>query len=158
MHANSLKLAETLCMANKIIRRGVMLLYLIAINCLVHAQQTGKTYLFKNGNWFNGSLFEKKEMYVRNGVFISKPSKAADSTIDLNGMYIVPPFAEAHTHLLEGIGDADARIQNYLKDGVFYVKNPNNVQEWTKTIYARLNKPQTIDAVFANGGITGVGG
>lgn len=145
-------------MANKIILRGAVLIYLIVINCLAHAQQTGKTYLFKNGNWFNGSLFEKKEMYVRNGVFIAKPSKSADSTINLNGMYIIPPFAEAHTHLLEGIGDVDARIQNYLKDGVFYVKNPNNVQEWTKNLYAKINKPQTLDAVFANGGITSAGG
>jgi hypothetical protein len=130
---------------------------LIFLQLALSAQQTGKTYAYKNGYWFNGNDFELKEMHVKNGMFVPRQRKA-DSVIDLKGMYIVPPFAEAHTHLLEGIGDVDARIQNYLSDGVFYVKNPNNVQEWTKNIYSKINNPNSLDAVFANAGITGAGG
>src|SRR4051812_40297716 len=82
------------------------------------------TYRYINGQWFNGRSFDKKVMYSVNGVFTDSPGKI-DSTIDLKNQFIVPPFSEAHTHALEGIGNMDARIQRYLKDGVFYVKNPN---------------------------------
>lgn len=116
-----------------------------------------KTYLYKNGYWFNGKGFEKKDMCVRSGYFVT-PGTGADSIIDMQDMYIIPPFAEAHTHFLEGIGDVDARIKNYLRDGVFYVKNPNNVLEWTRTIHSKVNTPLSLDAVFANAGITGPGG
>ncbi|HEY0677946.1 MAG TPA: amidohydrolase family protein [Chitinophagaceae bacterium] len=117
-----------------------------------------KIYRFKNGFWFNGSAFVKKDMFVRDGMFIRSATNAADSVIDLNGMYIIPPFAEAHTHILEGVGNVDERIRNYLNDGVFYVKNPNNVLEWTKSIFSKINTPSSLDASFANAGITGPGG
>jgi imidazolonepropionase-like amidohydrolase len=144
-------------MTKKIFSTGVLLIVCL-LPLAVVAQQNGKTYRYTNGHWFNGNDFEQKEMYVKNGVFTSPRNGKADSVIDLKGMYIVPPFAEAHTHLLEGIGDADARIKSYLRDGVFYVKNPNNVQEWTKTIYAKINNANSLDAVFANAGITAAGG
>lgn len=136
--------------------RALMLCLVSGASFVSVAQPTGKTYLFRNGNWFNGNEFEKKEMHVRNGVFV-RPGKS-DSVIDLGGMYVIPPFAEAHTHLLEGIGNIEERINNYLHDGVFYVKNPNNVLEWTKTIFEKINIPSSLDASFANAGITGPGG
>jgi imidazolonepropionase-like amidohydrolase len=139
---------------------GFLLLLLLVLTGLkfIDVERTDeKTYLYRNGYWFNGTDFVKKDMYVRDGYFVAASSRA-DSLIDLQNMYIVPPFGEAHTHLLEGIGDVDARIKNYLHDGVFYVKNPNNVLEWTKTIHSKVNTPLSLDAVFANAGITGPGG
>jgi imidazolonepropionase-like amidohydrolase len=137
---------------------ALTLLALIGLNYTTPRHPNHKTYLYHNGYWFNGEQFIQKNMYVKEGVFISATGVKADSVIDLNGMYIVPPFAEAHTHILEGIGDVDARIKSYLRDGVFYVKNPNNVVEWTKTIYTKINIPSSLDASFANAGITGPGG
>lgn len=133
----------------------VLLLVVTALNFIDKTDE--KTYLYKNGYWFNGTDFQKKDMYVRNGYFVAAGAHA-DSVIDLQEMYIIPPFGEAHTHFLEGIGDVDSRIKNYLRDGVFYVKNPNNVLEWTKTIHSKVNIPSSLDAVFANAGITGPGG
>ncbi|MGB8192477.1 MAG: amidohydrolase family protein [Chitinophagaceae bacterium] len=135
------------------------ILLLLAATSIQYSTPTGeKVYRYENGWWFNGQDFVKKEMYVKSGMFIAAPNNAADSVIDLQDMYIIPPFAEAHTHFLEGIGDVDSRIKKYLRDGVFYVKNPNNVLEWTKTIYSKVNTPQSLDASFANAGITGPGG
>jgi imidazolonepropionase-like amidohydrolase len=134
-------------------------LALLGFNYMIPPRHPGhKTYLYQNGYWFNGEQFVQKNMYVKEGVFISSAGNKADSVIDLSGMYIIPPFAEAHTHILEGIGDVDSRINSYLRDGVFYVKNPNNVVEWTKTIYTKINMPSSLDASFANAGITGPGG
>ena len=121
-------------------------------------QQGGKLYQYENGQWFNGTGFDKKVMYTRNGVFVSAPSRAADSVIDLQNMFVIPPFGEAHTHLLEGMPDIDMKIRTYLQHGVFYVKNPNNVREWTKNIFGKINKPTSIDGSFANAGITISGG
>lgn len=118
----------------------------------------GKIYQYTNGKWFNGQSFEQKTMYVQNGIFLDKAPAAADSTIDLGNNFVIPPFGEAHTHFLEGFGDLDQKINNYLKDGVFYVKNPNNVREWTKSLFGKLNKPTSVDGSFANAGITSSGG
>ena len=124
----------------------------------VSAQQGGKLYQYVNGQWFNGMGFDKKVMYVQHGMFVGSPSRAADSVIDLQNLFVIPPFGEAHTHLLEGMPDIDMKIRAYLKHGVFYVKNPNNVREWTKNIFSKINKPTSIDGSFANAGITITGG
>ena len=121
------------------------------------AQTTGKIYQYTNGNWFNGKTFEKKNMYVQNGLFLKAAAKA-DSVINLEGNYVIPPFGEAHTHMLEGMPGIDNTIKNYLQQGVFYVKNPNNVLEWTKNIFSKVNHTASIDGSFANAGITSTGG
>ena len=114
-----------------------------------------KTYAFKNGQWFDGKKFMEKTMYVKDGYFTSAPPADIDSVVDLQHKYVIPPFSEAHTHHLEGVGDPDEQLINsYLKDGVFYVENPNNVRMFTKNLFGKINKPNSIDASFANGGLT----
>ena len=63
-----------------------------------------KTYKLQNGQWFNGKSFVTRSMYVENGFFADKKPTRIDTIIDFNGKYVVPPFSEAHTHHLEGIG------------------------------------------------------
>lgn len=115
------------------------------------------TFKFINGKWFNGTAFEDRNVFVKDGLFTSTLSKV-DTTVDLKGQYVIPPFSEAHSHSLEGLGNFDATIKAYLRDGVFYVKNPNNIRPWTEKIRPKLNSPHTLDAVFANGGLTSTGG
>ena len=114
-----------------------------------------KTYKLQNGQWFNGKSFVTRSMYVENGFFADKKPTRIDTIIDFNGKYVVPPFSEAHTHHLEGIGAPPHQlIDSYLKDGVFYVKNPNNVYYFTKNLFGKINIPTSLDASFANGGLT----
>jgi hypothetical protein len=114
-----------------------------------------KTLEFINGQWFNGKGFTKKTFYAVDGFFTSKAPARIDSVIDLKNKFVVPPFSEAHTHHVEGVGmPPNELINSYLKDGVFYVKNPNNVNYFTKTIRPLLNKPSSLDASFANAGLT----
>jgi hypothetical protein len=115
------------------------------------------TYKFINGNWFNGTSFEKRDVYVKDGLF-SESLAQVDTTVDLTGKYVVPPFSETHTHLLEGIGNYQEVVNTYLSQGVFYIKNPNNIQPLTEKVKAIVNNPHSIDAVFANGGLTCTGG
>lgn len=78
--------------------------------------------------------------------------------VDLQGGYVVPPFAEAHNHNVEGPWNLEQVVSRYLADGVFYVKIPGNIAEFTKQIRSRVNRPDSIDVLFSNGGLTATGG
>lgn len=115
-------------------------------------------YAYINGNWFDGKKFVRKTMYSINGIWSNKKLANIDSTFDLQYRYIIPPLSEAHSHLLEGIGNYEETIRNYLKDGVFYVKNPNNIKPFTEQLKSKINTLTSLDACFANGGLTSTGG
>lgn len=115
-------------------------------------------YKFVNGQWFDGKQFAKKTMYSINGVWSDAVPSKIDSVFDLKNKFIIPPLSETHTHSLEGIGNYEQTINNYLSAGIFYVKNPNNVKPWTEKIYSKINNVHSLDASFANGGLTSTGG
>ena len=111
---------------------------------------------FTNGLWFNGTAFEKKTMFSVGNVF--RESFEGEATVvDLGGKYVVPPFADAHNHAFSDPQNADAQ-QRFLRAGVFYVKNPNNSASVVAPLRAKLNRPETVDVVYANGGLTRTGG
>lgn len=138
--------------------KKVCTLILICTVSLAIAQSKHPTsYKFINGQWFDGTKFVKRDAFVNNGLFVGKLDNA-DTTIDLAGKFVLPPFSEAHTHSLEGIGNIDATVSNYLRAGVFYLKNPNNIKPWTERLVPKVNHGHSVDAVFANGGLTCTGG
>jgi hypothetical protein len=106
-------------------------------------------------------MFQSRTMYVRAGRFI-EPMERADSVVDLERGYVLPPFGEAHNHNLELIPSQPARldalIRRYMETGVFYVQNPDNLPRTRGDLAARVNRPDAPDVAFANGGITGPGG
>jgi imidazolonepropionase-like amidohydrolase len=112
---------------------------------------------FINGQWFNGETFVSRTCYSVNGVLQSKKPARVDSTIDLRGRYVVPPFGEAHNHNMDG-ADTAKKIRMYLEDGIFYVKNPNNLPRNRKALEGKVNIATSIDVTFANGGLTATGG
>ena len=112
---------------------------------------------FINGQWFNGERFVARSFYSVNGMLSSKKPTRVDSVIDLKGHYVMPPFGEAHNHNLDG-GDTDKKIAMYLEDGIFYVKNPNNLPRARTALEGRINIPTSVDVIFANGGLTSTGG
>src|SRR5258708_10462024 len=91
------------------------------------AAQTTQIVGFTNGNWFNGRSFERRTAYAIGSVLTFKRPPAVDRTLDLHGGFVVPPFGEAHNHNVESINKVDVLIATYLRHGIFYVKNPNNL-------------------------------
>ena len=73
--------------------------------------------------------------------------------IDLESNFIVPPFGEAHNHSVEGSWSASI-ADNYLQQGIYYYKNPNDVGPVTERNRDLFNTPTTLDIVFAHGGLT----
>ncbi len=131
-----------------------------ALFCLLLAMIAPPTYELRNGHWLGPRGFEARTTWVANGrITLRKPAQI-DSVIDLQGGYVTPPFGEAHNHNVEFSTPArtDSVIASYLRDGVFYVKNPGIVTRGRDSMLTRINKPTSVDAIFSLGLLTATGG
>lgn len=112
-----------------------------------------------NGNWFNGKTFENKTVWVNNGILSFKNTDTKiDTTIDISGKYVIPPFGEAHNHNLENDYKIDDAISKYLNNGVFYVKMLSSIKKRIDIIKDKFNKPECVDVSYAHAPLTGSGG
>lgn len=116
-----------------------------------------ESYEFTNGQWFDGSGFRRRVFYSINGILTLKKPGRIDKGFDLQNGYVIPPFAEAHNHWLEP-QRVDEYIQNYLSDGVFYVKDEANMPYIVSQFREKLNRPTSVDFITAMQGFTGSGG
>jgi len=134
---------------------GLWILFLVLFCLPVRVPaQTDQAIEFINGNWFNSYSFEKKTCYAIGGVLSFHRPAHVDATIDLHGGFVVPPFGEAHNHNVQPL-NIEALIALYLRHGIFYVKNPNNLPRDRAAVLPKINHPASIDAIFSNGGLTG---
>ena len=117
-----------------------------------------KNYKFVNGQWFDGQGFHPKVFYSVGGVFAERAPERIDETIDFKNGFVVPPFADAHNHAIAGPNNIDKILKHYLTDGIFYAKNPASIHRDTAQIADKINRPDGVDVVFANAGITATGG
>ena len=122
------------------------------------ATSDAPAYRFINGRWFDGTGFRPKQIYAVGGRFSTVKPRGIVRTIDLKGGYVVPPFGEAHNHNIDQPPLVDGAIAKYLRDGVFYVKNPNNLARLRAPLAGRINVPTSVDVTFSNGGLIGSGG
>ncbi len=116
--------------------------------------QTSKTYKFIGGKWFDGKKFKQKTFYAVKGYFVDKQPKRIDETIDLKNGFVIPPFADAHTHNLDGTRDLQRLSKAYLEEGTFYVQVLGNYASGAKQARPFLNQPSTLDVSYANGMLT----
>ena len=114
-----------------------------------------------NGRWFDGRSFQPRTAYSVNGTLSFAAPARIDRVIDLSGTWVVPPFAEAHNHNIDGAVEARsfAAIRKYVADGVFYIKIQGN---YPLTDQQRgqlpINRPGAPDVAFAQAFITATGG
>ena len=138
--------------------RNLPLTCIIVLACLLIAPiayaQTTKTYHFVNGQWFDGKRFRQQEFYVVEGKFTKKKPANIDEVVDLKNGFVVPPFADAHTHLFDGAYGLEDNIKKFLSDGVFYAKVQTNSRAGALSIKNKMNLPTSIDVAYAHGGLT----
>ncbi|HET6178971.1 MAG TPA: amidohydrolase family protein [Candidatus Sulfotelmatobacter sp.] len=151
--------------ADKIRMKSLLWLLLVALFSTPAFSQSGdalqdkaKTIAFTNGNWFDGRSFHSKTGYSVNGVLSFRRPSHVDSVVDLGNGFVVPPFGEAHNHNVEPLNKIDALIQRYLAHGIFYVKDPDNLPKGRDQVLPKINRPDSIDVIFSNGGFTGPSG
>lgn len=146
-------------MKNQII--GLILVALLFSCNQKKAKQTQKRSQIQltNGHWFNGHTFEKKTVWVTDGILsFSEENVQSDTIIDLSDKYVIPPFAEAHNHNLESDYELEERINAYLKNGVFYVKHLSSIKKRIDPLMHHYNKPSGIDVSLAHAPLTATGG
>jgi imidazolonepropionase-like amidohydrolase len=111
--------------------------------------------------WFDGSRFQSRTGYIADGRFTFRRPSQIGEVLDLAGAYVVPPYADAHNHGIgTGVETRDrAMIEAYLRAGVFYMQSQGNLPLSAED-KARLglNTRSGLDAIFAQGSITGPGG
>lgn len=119
-----------------------------------------RTIAFINASWLGDNRFEPGTRYIVRGRISTSPPARVDTTIDLAGGFVVPPFGEAHNHNIDFSSPArtDSLVARYLRDGVFYAKNPGNVPRARSALVGRINLPAGVDAVFAHGLLTATDG
>src|SRR6185436_16061068 len=117
-------------------------------------------YELRDGQWLGADGFRAGTRFVVDGHLTQRRPSRVDSVIDLAGRWVVPPFGEAHNHNIDYSTPSrtDSLIRRYLRDGVFYVKNPGNLPRGRDSLVGRINVPRGVDAVFANGLLTATGG
>ncbi|HKA59909.1 MAG TPA: amidohydrolase family protein [Gemmatimonadales bacterium] len=138
-------------------------LALLALGCAT-TQQSGNQpsppadhgVAYRGGRWFDGTKFVSKTMYVAGGVFHTRAPVRIDSVVDLAGGYVVPPFSDAHQHLVDPRIDQTIAMQ--LGAGIFYLKDQGSAPVIRRIIDPQLNKPTTFDFIGANQAWTSPGG
>jgi imidazolonepropionase-like amidohydrolase len=145
----------------QLLSTGASLLALGACHALPPVNAQAPVHALLNANWFDDVRFVARDGWSVGGRFTFARPTRVDRTLDLSGRWLIPPFADAHNH---GIGTGDAvrdrrMVAAYLKAGVFYMQSMGNLPLTAREKAALgLNQPGGLDAIFAQGSITGYGG
>ncbi|QPQ54223.1 amidohydrolase family protein [Allosphingosinicella flava] len=137
---------------------GLLIAQLFACSAALAAPAEAPA-MWKNGRWFDGTQFVKRTMYsTQAGLLTTRKPPKVGRTVDLQGKYVVPAYGDAHTHIIGDEDQLDAKIAAFLREGIFYAKNPNAIPDFlTPKMRSMINRKDSIDVVFANGGLTGSG-
>jgi hypothetical protein len=121
------------------------------------AAQEPETVAWRNGAWFDGTGFQRLDVYsIGDRLALKHPSKV-DRTVDLTGKFVIGAFGEAHNHNIPS-GDTERMVRSYLEQGIFYVMIQTNVPDAPAKVKGLLNRPDSVDVLFANGSFTAPGG
>lgn len=107
-----------------------------------------------NANVWDGTAFAKRSLSVRSGIIVKADTRLP--TVDASPYFVIPPFADGHTHTIDEPRDAGDKVHTrYIAAGVFYALNPNNIRTSGPNI---APTDTTVELQAAGGGITRVGG
>lgn len=109
--------------------------------------------VYSGAQVWTGFGFEQRDFAERDGLFIPLADAADDAVrVDLDGRFVVPPYANAHHHITNATEDSSWQ---FLNAGVFYVWNPNTIVTGDpETNDAFFGRADTYDVHESMGGIT----
>lgn len=112
---------------------------------------------YRNGIWWDGRSEFRGSRFVVDGRFVESGQSSAHEVIDLDGAIVLAPFGEGHNHDIARPMFEQAN-RGYLRNGVFYVKNPSAYPPAVAAIRSALNRVDTVDASITFGALTSPGG
>ncbi len=131
--------------------------YFLVLTLLIFASCTPSDSHFvsyENGLWFNGTEFVEQTLYSKDGIFTDCRPSRVDTTYNLEGKFIIPPFGDAHSHELGNEESLEEMLPRFIEDGIFYVQVLNNHASKIADFRNDFNSSNTIDVVYSNGGLT----
>ena len=132
-------------------------LVLLALGLAAASAQEPEIVAWRNGAWFDGTGFQRVDVYsIGDRLTLKKPSRF-DRAVDLTGRFLTGAFGEAHNHNIPS-GDTERTVRTYLEQGIFYVMIQTNVPQAPATLKGQINRPDSVDVLFANGSFTAPGG
>ena len=133
--------------------------FLAVLTLLCSLVAAAEAVEWRHGQWFDGERFVPGTRYTVDDLFVAEAPARIDRTVELGARFVVPAYGDAHHHGIDSGDGLDDKITVFLEAGIFYVKNPNAIAELiTPAVRARLNRRDSIDIIFANGGLTAPGG
>lgn len=126
----------------------------VLFSCLIFfgSQTPGaETWKFTNGNIFNGNNFDRGSLCVANGIIIDTCPDEPDNEMDLEGGYVVPPFAEGHHHTVLFGGWREAM---FLDHGIVYTWIMANSANFGPIAREKYAGPETMDFSLAMATLT----
>lgn len=117
--------------------------------------QVARLVEIAGARYFNGSAFVRRDLWIADArLLLDRPSGEITERVDMTGRWLVPPFADAHSHSFgEGQPAREReRSAGYIRDGVFYVMSQGNLP-LSPSARADLgvNTPDGPEVSFANG-------
>jgi imidazolonepropionase-like amidohydrolase len=108
-----------------------------------------------DANVWTGTGFAKQTLNIHNGRFETAGQNLP--VVDAKALYLIPPFADAHTHNIDMAFDGPANKfhKKAVSEGVFYAVNPNNIRAPGPTAKAAAG---LVEYQAAGGGLTRPGG
>jgi cytosine/adenosine deaminase-related metal-dependent hydrolase len=135
--------------------RAIFALALLAAPAASCAQSIAWT----RGLWFDGNTFVPGPRWSVDGVFVATKPARIDRVEDLGERHVVPAYGDAHHHGIDSADGLADKVTVFLEAGIFYSKNPNVIPDLlTPEVRSKLNRPDSVDVVFSNGGLTATGG
>ena len=113
---------------------------------------------YVGGHWWDGERFVSRDTtWAEAGVFVPGPLAEATRVVDLGEAYVVPPYGDAHQHMLDGPYTAQFADSLFADPGVFYVLVVNNPARSMEQVRERFEGPGSIDVAYTHGGWTSTG-
>jgi hypothetical protein len=109
---------------------------------------------FANGRWYDGQSFVPRTFYSVDGLLTSVRPARVDSVENLEGKFVVPPFGDGHVHNLGDTDSLNGEVNEYFDLGVFYLMEMDPAGEVSQTVLKTVNRPDSVDVIYANGVLT----
>ena len=116
------------------------------------------TVAYVGGQWYTGDGFVPRDTtWAVDGVFVPEApagsARLGARVVDLAGRFVVPPFGDAHTHMLSdpySVGIAE----QYVREGILYALVLTNPATTGAAVREQFASPATMDVAYAHGGLT----
>jgi imidazolonepropionase-like amidohydrolase len=145
-------------------KRLLLLLVFLQVSFPITVSEVGSPHssseakAFVNGKWFTGKDFQSTTFYSVNGILTNRKPTGPVGTVDLQGGFVVPAFADAHSHFPSTEQNFETANRAFLQAGVFYVLNAGGDADKENPLRSKLDTTTTVDVVFAHSVFTCTGG